>query len=461
MNNFKRWTDEEDKLLSDYIEKRYKLDKICEKLDRSTDAVRARMYKLGLYSKQSKAHWRPADKEQFKDDWQNGKLSLVGMARKYNRTTVQLQAAATRFGFGRRELEIDRLSISQVAEYMGVNKSTISRWIHNAGLKTHKTHLDHITYTITTKDLLKWMKDNPNRYNASKIDSCLFFEEPDWLLKKRETDKVAYHKNFKRKWTPLEESKLKGLLRIGKDLDFIAKELGRSKIAIQRKMEDPEISKLRQYKVDWTNKEEQFIIENYDKISKEDMIKHFPTRTEAAIMGKIRLLKKAGRIDAEIQPHIIWTEEDKNKVILGYNNNKTSKEIAKEVGRSTTSVQHCIKALKKQGLITTSKVGDIETWTEEEVNIILNNYSNYSTDELCKMLPNRSKTSIVCKIKRLEESGKLEYKIKRWTKEEDTILISNYPELGSNELSKLFKDKTQVAVCKRLSYLRRKGLIDN
>lgn len=41
----------------------------------------------------------------------------------------------------------------------------------------------------------------------------------------------------------------------------------------------------------------------------------------------------------------------------------------------------------------------MKKWTTEEINIIIDNYKNMSDDELCSLLPNRTKTGIECKRK--------------------------------------------------------------
>ena len=89
-----------------------------------------------------------------------------------------------------------------------------------------------------------------------------------------------------------------------------------------------------------------------------------------------------------------WTQEQDDILIAG--KNKTYSELSKIVHHTRDAVQTRISILRKNGFVITP-IGSEPRWSEDENSIFDKNVKNIILDELCKLLPNRSKASIKMK----------------------------------------------------------------
>lgn len=87
-------------------------------------------------------------------------------------------------------------------------------------------------YCIDFDDLIKFLKNNPNLYDANKIEKNGLGLEYDWLEEKREKDKTNSNIKSCKKYSSNEESKIRFLLNQGYTYKKIAKELNRSEKSI-------------------------------------------------------------------------------------------------------------------------------------------------------------------------------------------------------------------------------------
>ena len=86
----------------------------------------------------------------------------------------------------------------------------------------------------------------------------------------------------------------------------------------------------------------------------------------------------------------------------------------------------------------------IDYWSIDEENILKENYSLLSKDELMKMLPKRKWSSILCKANKLNLRKRY-----AWTKEEDNLLISVYEKIHLKEVLTLFPNRTRDSIIGR------------
>ena len=77
-------------------------------------------------------------------------------------------------------------------------------------------------------------------------------------------------------------------------------------------------------------------------------------------------------------------------------------------------------------------------WTDEEIQIIKNNYSIVSMDKMKELLPSRTEPSILHKARELNLKS-LHFLSSRYTEEEDQFLQDNYLEKSDDELAKLMR----------------------
>lgn len=115
-----------------------------------------------------------------------------------------------------------------------------------------------------------------------------------------------------------------------------------------------------------------------------------------------------------------------------------------------------MNANTKKGMKALSKWREKFRWSEEEVNIILDNYKENSDREIAKLLPNRSPRTVGEKRRGL--GIKRPQRDKVWTDEEIKILEKNWKEYDQNELhEKFLPNKTPKQINARKMHSGLKG----
>lgn len=90
-------------------------------------------------------------------------------------------------------------------------------------------------------------------------------------------------------------------------------------------------------------------------------------------------------------------------------------------------------------------------WTEEEINILLNNYSSIPIDEVKELLPRRTFAGIISKARTLNIKSHF-FINSRYTNSEEQYLKDNYLTKNNDELAKIL-NRTSKAIELRLFYL--------
>lgn len=75
-------------------------------------------------------------------------------------------------------------------------------------------------------------------------------------------------------------------------------------------------------------------------------------------------------------------------------------------------------------------------WTEEETNLLIENYHKLSVDEMTELIPRKTKDSVLAKARTLKLYSK-HYIESVYTKEEEQLLIDNYKTMTNTELAVL------------------------
>lgn len=133
---------------------------------------------------------------------------------------------------------------------------------------------------------------------------------------------------------------------------------------------------------DWTDEEIKILLENIKLPNKKINELYLSHRTPQAIKSKIRQLGKTKEIRYK------WTKEEKD--LLFSNLNKTMPELILMFGGKFNK-NSITSQLFKKGV--TCKNSRTDLWTEEEYNIIRDNYM-YGSKRLMALLPNKSLNAI-------------------------------------------------------------------
>ena len=128
----------------------------------------------------------------------HGVINQKKIAAYLGKSEGAVREKSRRMGLGNLQETTDRICCSNVAEIIGIHRSVIKKtWIPK-GLKTKKINR---YVMIKESDLLKFMQQHPELWDAKKCD-YYFFCQYEWFLKKLEADKQESCKS--KFWTEME-----------------------------------------------------------------------------------------------------------------------------------------------------------------------------------------------------------------------------------------------------------------
>lgn len=170
---------EEDKRI---IEKYYPIKtpaEVAAMLGRTVDVVREYAYKNKISNNR---YWTKEEEEFLENKY--GILTISGIAKKLGRSNRAVTDKIKQMGIGSFTENADGIHLAEVSRLVGRDKETIKRTWVRRGLKIYKKGKFSI---IREKDLAKFMKENPERWNATECETW-FFERFDWFREKRKKD---------------------------------------------------------------------------------------------------------------------------------------------------------------------------------------------------------------------------------------------------------------------------------
>ena len=128
------------------------------------------------------------------------------------------------------------LTTPDIAAILGITQQTVWKWIKTNKFKISKKNiLNRKMYLITLENLIKWLKDNQDSWDASKVELYALGIEPKWLIEKRKIDAKKYKKRYKA-WSKNEDFQLINMYKLGYRAKDIAKEINRSVPAVNHRI---------------------------------------------------------------------------------------------------------------------------------------------------------------------------------------------------------------------------------
>lgn len=171
----------------------------------------------------------------------------------------------------------------------------------------------------------------------------------------------------------------------------------------------------------YTQEQIAWLKENYAKAEWDDILEHVPGRTKSQISSKAH---KLGVMRIEMSA--TWFTEREDRMIREHYRDTPIDEFIRLYCPNRTKSSIVTRAYK----LKVSKRGN---WTEEEDRIIRQNYYSLPMSELSKLIPNRAKSAIHCRIRQLGLSGAPMYK---YSEEDIEFVRENYLSMSDAELGK-------------------------
>lgn len=213
----------------------------------------------------------------------------------------------------------------------------------------------------------------------------------------------------------------------------VANKYNRSIYSIRQKLKEAGVYRYA-YK-EWNKKELQKLRENYKFALWEELLEMLPGRDKESIISKAYHLG----ISRETY---FWTEENIDILSQGYKEGKTIKEIQSDLDNKFGEASIRTKAnklgLKKR-----------EWWSEEELTFLRENYSKKYLDEICELLPNRAKDSIINMATKLKVISKDALE-RRFSKDEKEFISFYYKYMTDEEIGQALNRSAHCVQNKRL-----------
>jgi hypothetical protein len=297
MKNY--WTKEECEKFYSLCDKHLPKKEIALQMGRTVSAIESKLYKDRKNKEvrlqpSSFCKWTAEDEELLSTMWGENR-TVEEMMTKLHRSKKSISAKSTKMHLGRRTTHGTFMALTMVAEEMGVSCDTVHRWIMAKKLKCHRMKYGPMYYGITESQLLKFLQEYPDLYDASKISQYLIAREPEWLKQKRVHDKVNKRDN---RWTSYDDIQLAKLLQRGFTYKEIGERINRTTTACRKRAAKVGIAKYNKHK--WTMSEIRIINHNIDAdISY--LCKLIPTKTRPAIRMKRLELKRMENTNATVK----------------------------------------------------------------------------------------------------------------------------------------------------------------
>jgi excisionase family DNA binding protein len=109
-----------------------------------------------------------------------------------------LESKAYRLGLESATLNSNWMTTTQIAEVLGIDRTTVVKWFKNGVIKKEKYVLfKRGRYVLNLEDFMKWLKNNQSLWDSRKVDLYALGEEPKWLKEKRKRDLQGFKKAVK------------------------------------------------------------------------------------------------------------------------------------------------------------------------------------------------------------------------------------------------------------------------
>lgn len=175
----RRFTEEEKEIIAMYYPVKTPAE-VAEILGRSVGVIRGYAYKNNISNNR---YWTEEEENYLINRY--GVMTAEGIARKLGKSYRAVLDKISKMGIGSFKDNMDGLNLAEVSRLVNRDKETIKKTWTKYGLKIYKKGKYSI---IKEKDLTDFMKNNPDRWDATECEAY-FFNRFDWFRKKRIVDR--------------------------------------------------------------------------------------------------------------------------------------------------------------------------------------------------------------------------------------------------------------------------------
>lgn len=164
-------------------------------------------------------HYTPEEIEYIDENW--GIKPIDRIVKNLRRTKYGILKKGYRMGLGK--IYSNDFNANEIAKILNKSCDTIIAWIKKGSLKGRKLSLrdSGIWWQVNHDDLMDWLKNNPDKYNARNIKPYALGYEPEWLKEYRNSDNMEPRKHWRR-WTEEDNKNLITMFHKGYEIKELA-----------------------------------------------------------------------------------------------------------------------------------------------------------------------------------------------------------------------------------------------
>lgn len=168
-----------------------------------------------------------------------GYYKIPTIAKKMDRSYEAIRTKLNRLGLANTKNHTGLLTVGELAKILQVDRNTIKGWIkrHNLPYVKKVTRKVRSFYFIDPTEFWEWAEQNKEKIQFSKIESQVLLPEPDWVEKERwkERKNEIVKKRPYKYWTTGEDMKLMELRQKNYTFKEIARILDRTPTSVARR----------------------------------------------------------------------------------------------------------------------------------------------------------------------------------------------------------------------------------
>lgn len=223
---WKKWKKEDDEQLKE-LAKTHTKTQIAEIMERTTPSVQNRLNYLGVSCKYERGKpWTEEDNERLED--LSDDYTQKDIAKKMKRSIRSVVCQRQKMGFGNLLENTDKWNFNQIADALGLSVGVVNKTFVKYGLKFKRRGYYCL---VKEEDLLQFMQDHPELWNAAKADYYLFSQFP-WFQEKLKEDKKVPVQDRGYYWTDYQKQQFASMKRKGFTHKQIAAVIGKTKKAV-------------------------------------------------------------------------------------------------------------------------------------------------------------------------------------------------------------------------------------
>lgn len=222
---WKRWKKEDDEQLKE-LAKTHTKTQIAEIMERTISSVQNRLNYLGVSCVYEMNLWTQKELERLED--LSDTFTIGTIAKKMKRSESSVAHKRKEMELGNLLEVTDKWNFNQIADALGLSVGVVNKTFVKYGLKFRRRGQYCL---VKEEDLLQFMQDHPELWNAAKADYYLFSQFP-WFQEKLKEDKKVPIQDRGYYWTDYQKQQFVLMKRKGFTHKQIAEVIGKTKRAV-------------------------------------------------------------------------------------------------------------------------------------------------------------------------------------------------------------------------------------